>query len=83
MSAPWSRYWQSLSPALQRLPRLTLDGVPQGRYAIRKAHQPGQLSTLEATCAALAQLEGAAARWQPVLAAFDQFVVWQQKFIPN
>jgi DTW domain-containing protein YfiP len=85
LDATWrkSRKMLHLSPALQRLARLTLDDVPQGRYAIRKAHQPGQLSTLEATCAALAQLEGDAARWQPLLAAFDRFVAQQQAFVQN
>jgi DTW domain-containing protein len=85
LDATWrkSRKMLHRSPALQRLPRLALDEVPTGRYAIRKAHKPGQLSTLEATCAALAQLEGDAARWQPLLAAFDRFVVQQQKFISN
>lgn len=85
LDATWrkSRKMLHRSPALQRLPRLTLDDVPQGRYAIRKAHQPGQLSTLEATCAALAQLEGDAAHWQPLLAAFDRFVAQQQAFVPN
>ena len=57
--------------------------MPAGRYTIRKAHAPGQLSTLEATCAALAQLEGDAARWQPLLAAFDGFVAQQQGLVPN
>jgi DTW domain-containing protein len=85
LDATWrkSRKMLHLSPALQRLPRLALDEVPAGRYAIRKAHKPGQLSTLEATCAALAQLEGAAARWQPLLAAFDGFVAQQLGFVPN
>jgi DTW domain-containing protein len=85
LDATWrkSRKMLHLSPALQRLPRLALDEVPAGRYAIRKAHKPGQLSTLEATCAALAQLEGDAARWQPLLAAFDGFVAQQLGFVPN
>jgi len=85
LDATWrkSRKMLHLSPALQRLPRLALDDVPQGRYAIRKAHKPGQLSTLEATCAALAQVEGDVARWQPLLAAFDRFVAQQQAFVPN
>lgn len=84
LDATWrkSRKMLHQSPALQRLPRLALDAVPAGRYAIRKAHAPGQLSTLEATCAALAQLEGDAARWQPLLEAFDGFVA-QQTYIPN
>nr|WP_315489492.1 tRNA-uridine aminocarboxypropyltransferase [uncultured Rhodoferax sp.] len=85
LDATWrkSRKMLHLSPALQRLPRLALDAVPEGRYAIRKAHQPGQLSTLEATCAALAQLEGDAERWQPLLAAFDGFVAQQRGFMEN
>ena len=85
LDATWrkSRKMLHQSPALQRLPRLALDEVPTGRYAIRKAHTPGQLSTLEATCAALAQLEGDAARWQPLLAAFDGFVAQQQGLVPN
>ena len=83
LDATWrkSRKMLHLSPGLQRLPRLTLDEVPAGRYAIRKAHAPGQLSTLEATCAALAQLERKAERWQPLLAAFDAFVAGQMIYI--
>ena len=85
LDATWrkSRKMLHLSPALQRLPRLALHAVPEGRYTIRKAHQPGQLSTLEATCAALAQLEGDAARWQPLLVAFDGFVSQQESFMRN
>jgi DTW domain-containing protein YfiP len=85
LDATWrkSRKMLHQSPALQRLPRLALDAVPAGRYAIRKAHAPGQLSTLEATCVALAQLEGNAARWQPLLKAFDGFVAQQQTYMPN
>ncbi len=80
LDATWrkSRKMLHLNPDLQRLPRLALDDVPSSRYAIRKAHKPGQLSTLEATCAALAQLEGDPARWHPLLAAFDGFVAQQQ-----
>ena len=85
LDATWrkSRKMLHLSAALQRLPRLALADVPAPRYTIRKAHKPGQLSTLEATCAALAQLEGDAARWQPLLQAFDRFVAQQQAYLPN
>ncbi len=85
LDATWrkSRKMLHQSPALQRLPRLALNAVPVGRYAIRRAHAPGQLSTLEATCAALAQLEGDATRWQPLLAAFGAFVKRQQAWVPN
>ena len=62
------------SPSLQQLPRLALRGLPTSHYRVRKAHRPDQLSTLEATCYALCQLEGDAARFQPLLDAFDGFV---------
>ncbi|MBX9818490.1 MAG: DTW domain-containing protein [Burkholderiaceae bacterium] len=83
LDATWrkSRKMLHQSPALQRLPRLALDEVPQSRYAIRKAHAPGQLSTLEATCAALAQLESDTTRWQPLLEAFDGFVAQQRAYL--
>lgn len=53
-----SRKMLYANPALQALPRLALNEVPAGRYAIRKAHLPGQLSTFEATALALGQLQG-------------------------
>lgn len=85
LDATWrkSRKMLHLSPWLQGLPRCSLDGPPASRYAIRKAHQPGQLSTLEAVCEALAQLEGDASRFQPLLAAFDGFVAQQLAFRPS
>ena len=52
-----SRKMLYLNPALQQLARLTLQDVPHSAYAIRKAHQPGQLSSFEAAALALAQLE--------------------------
>ncbi|TXT40623.1 MAG: DTW domain-containing protein [Comamonadaceae bacterium] len=79
LDATWrkSRKMLHLNPLLQSLPRLSLHDMPASAYLIRKAHQPGQLSTLEATCAALAQLEGDPARFEPLLAAFDGFVAQQ------
>ena len=79
LDATWrkSRKMLHQSPPLQRLPRLALQEVPACGYLIRKAHQPGQLSTLEATCAALAQLEGGAAPLAPLLQAFQGFVAQQ------
>jgi DTW domain-containing protein YfiP len=62
------------NPALQRLPRLALSEPPPSQYTIRKAHRPDQLSTLEATCLALAQLEQAPERYAPLLSAFGGFV---------
>jgi DTW domain-containing protein YfiP len=78
-----SRKMLHLSPLLRQLPRLSLDDVPASNYLIRKAHKPGQLSTLEATCAALAQLESDPEKYQPLLTAFDGFVAQQLAFVPK
>ena len=72
-----SRKMLCCNPLLQQLPRLALHNMPDSRYRIRKAHRPDQLSTLEATCAALAQLHGTDAALQPLRMAFDRFVAWQ------
>lgn len=72
-----SRKLLYLNPALQQLPRLALQDVAASNYHIRRAHRPDQLSTLEAVCAALAQLEGDDRPLQPLLQAFDGFVAQQ------
>ena len=72
-----SRKMLHQNPLLQQLPRLALHDLPASCYQVhhlRQAHRPDQRSTLEATCAALAQLEGGAERVAPLLAAFDGFV---------
>jgi len=64
------------NPLLQSLPRYSLAPTAPAHYAmLRKAASASQLSTLEATCAALAQLEAAPARYRPLLDAFEGFVV--------
>ena len=78
-----SRKMLFLNPLLQQIPRLPLRDMPPSRYLIRKAHRPDQLSTLEATCAALVQLEGSPARFQPLLDAFDGFVAQQKGYSPR
>jgi DTW domain-containing protein YfiP len=80
LDATWrkSRKMLYLNPALQTLPRLPLRDTPPSHYLIRKAHAPDQLSTLEASCYALAQLEGDPHRYDRVIAAFDGFVAQQQ-----
>ena len=63
------------NPLLQTLPRWALSPVGASRYAgLRKAASPGQLSTLEATCAALGDIEGAPSRYAPLLDALQRFV---------
>lgn len=61
------------NPYLQTLPRLVLDNLPAGQYTIRKARKPHQLSTLEATTAALAQLENDVVKFAPLDQSFLAF----------
>ncbi len=78
-----SRKMLFLNPALQALPRYALRAMPPSHYRIRKAHAPDQLSTLEASCYALAQIEGGQSTFQPLLAAFDAFVSSLERFIAS
>jgi DTW domain-containing protein YfiP len=79
LDATWrkSRKMLYVNPELQGLPRLALHDVPASAYRIRKAHAAHQLSTLEAAALALAQLDGDAAAYRPLLQAFDGFVQQQ------
>lgn len=72
-----SRKMLYLNPLLQTLPRLPLRDTPASHYLIRKAHLPDQLSTLEATAYALAQLENDINKFDPLIEAFDGFVAQQ------
>ena len=83
LDATWrkSRKMLHLSPWLQGLPRLSLDESLVSSYTIRKAHKPGQCSTLEATCAALAHLQGDAPRYAALLQAFRGFVAQQAAYV--
>jgi DTW domain-containing protein len=65
---------------LQALPRLPLHDMPVSKYRIRKAQGAHQLSTLEAACYALMQLEGSEAKYQPLLESFDGFVAQQLEY---
>ena len=60
LDATWrkSRLMFHANPRLQALPRLSLNAPPAARYGSRRAHSPGQRSTLEATLLALALLDG-------------------------
>jgi DTW domain-containing protein YfiP len=69
-----------LNPLLQLLPRMPLHNPPASRYTIRKAHEADQLSTYEATCHALMQLEAHPGTLQPLLDAFDGFVAQQHSY---
>lgn len=71
------------NPLLQQLPRLALRNPPPSHYAIRKARRPDQLSTYEATCFALAELENDSEKFSPLLAAFDGFIAQQQSYVQS
>ena len=75
-----SRKMLHLNPALQTLPRLALEGMPESHYRIRKAHAPDQLSSMEATAYALMRLESSEAPFAPLLAGFDGFVDQQASY---
>ena len=77
IDATWRKSLRLLleHPQLAALPRLALDRPPPTRYrAIRAARRDDQVSTLEATVHALAQLEGGGHAFAPLLSAFDDFV---------
>lgn len=75
-----SRKMLYANPLLQSLPRLALRDAPASQYLIRKAHGAHQLSTLEATCYALMQLDNDAERYAPLLDAFSGFVAQQLSY---
>ncbi|MDQ9170085.1 tRNA-uridine aminocarboxypropyltransferase [Oxalobacteraceae bacterium R-40] len=75
-----SRKMLHLNPMLATLPRLSLSDAAPSRYQIRKAHRPGQLSTLEACCYVLMQMECNPEGCQPLLSAFAKFIEMQQCF---
>jgi len=75
-----SRKMLYANPPLQSLPRLALRDAPASQYLIRRAHSARQLSTLEATCYALMQLERDGARYAPLLNAFNGFVSQQLSY---
>ena len=72
-----SRKMLYLNPLLQSLPRLSLKNMPESHYHIRKAHAANQLSTLEASCYALMELENNKEKFSPLLDAFDGFITQQ------
>ncbi len=78
-----SRTMLKCNTALQHLPRLSLQPSAPSRYIVRKAHRPEQRSTLEAVCAALAQLEGAPEKFDALMSAFDGFVAHQLRYRSN
>jgi len=65
-----------LNPLLASLPRVTLAPGAASRYRLRKAPEPGALSTLEAITQALDTLE-APQSFAPLLAPFERLIEGQ------
>ncbi|QVM90042.1 DTW domain-containing protein [Pseudomonas entomophila] len=65
-----------LNPLLEALPRVTLGDVPPSRYRLRKAPEPGALSTLEAVVQALNVLE-APVSFDALLQPFEALIEGQ------
>lgn len=78
-----SRKMLYLNRSLQTLPRLALTACPPSLYRIRKAHRLDQLSTLEAGCYALCQLENGLVDYTPLLKSFGQFIDQVSHFLPG
>lgn len=85
LDATWrkSRKMLFLNPFLETMPRLSLEDCPASQYTIRKAHKKNQLSSLEASCYALQNLEANRVDYSPVLSAFAAFVAEQHTFLPS
>jgi DTW domain-containing protein YfiP len=77
IDATWRKSLRLLksNPLLETLPRLALRPSALSAYgALRRARRPGLLSTLEAVCLALGELEEDPQRYAPLTAAFERFV---------
>lgn len=85
IDATWrkSRKMLCLNPQLQALPRISLSDNFARHYTIRSARHAHQLSTLEASCYALQQLEGKDQRYRPLLNQFAQYMNHLASFDPN
>ncbi|WP_343631962.1 tRNA-uridine aminocarboxypropyltransferase [Roseateles sp.] len=81
LDGTWRRSRRILhqNPWLQTLPRVALQAPPPSLYSIRRAQAESHRSTLEACALALAQLDGDAARYEPLWRAMDEFIALQAR----
>ncbi len=69
------------NPWLRRLPRYQLEPPAGGRYRIRRATEPGHLSTIEAIVQALSFLEPATVGLTGLLDSFESMIDDQIRFV--
>lgn len=75
------KMWQ-LSKNLHALPCVSLEGIAQGNYRIRKSPKAEGLSTVEAGFYALATMSGEAKHYMPLLDAFNGMIDFQIQQMP-
>lgn len=75
LDGTWRKTYKmlQLNPSLLSLPRKSTTQSTIGQYHIRKTPKTGQLSTLEACCYTLADLENQANKYDSLLNAFEEF----------
>ena len=85
LDATWrkSRKMLYLNPLLSRLPRVNLPAGLPGNYHIRKTQGNNLLSTFEASCYALQQLESRPDHYRPALTAFTAYIQHLAGFTPK
>lgn len=85
LDATWRKAYKmyQVSSLLKKLPHLMLSGEFDSLYSIRKTDKKDALSTLEACCHALAVLENAPKKYDPLLNSFVQFNQFQLSFRPT
>jgi len=75
LDGTWKKAYKilQLNPALQKLPKISPCDFEKSQYEIRKAPKKGQLSTLEACCHTLAEMENAEEKYGLLLDSFVEF----------
>jgi len=75
LDGTWKKAYRlfAINEFLHTLPLVTLSKSYQGLYDIRKTEKENALSTLEATCYALTELEAIEGKYQPLISRFVDF----------
>ncbi|WP_299773070.1 tRNA-uridine aminocarboxypropyltransferase [uncultured Pseudoteredinibacter sp.] len=75
LDGTWKKAYKilQLNPVLQKLPKVSPSDFEKSQYKIRKAPKKGQLSTLEACCHTLAEMENTEEKYSLLLDSFVEF----------
>ena len=85
LDGTWKKAYKmfQLSKNIQALPSLSLPDNIIGQYTIRKTMKDNALSTLEAACYGLMQIENNTVKYQTLLDGFVRFNQHQLSFVPQ